>query len=73
MKNTGKCPKCGSTDMIRIPRNSLFRELGNNIRTGFFATSAVCPARFLCGNCGFLEDWVEAKSDIEKIRKKFGE
>lgn len=33
MKNTGKCPKCGGTHIIRVPDNARRYGSGNNIYT----------------------------------------
>ena len=33
MKNTGKCPKCGSANIIRVPDNTRRYGSGNNIYT----------------------------------------
>ena len=32
MKSTKSCPKCGSTDIVRIPDNLNHHASGNNIR-----------------------------------------
>ena len=28
--------------------------------------------RYLCTNCGFSEEWVEASKDLDLLKKKFG-
>lgn len=33
MKNTQRCPKCGSKDIVRIPDNPNRHASGNNIYT----------------------------------------
>ena len=42
MKNTKSCPKCGSTDIVRIPDNPNRHASGNNIYTSTYT---------LFGNC----------------------
>lgn len=37
MKNTKSCPKCGSTDIVRIPDNPNRHASGNNIYTSTYA------------------------------------
>ena len=27
--------------------------------------------RFLCGKCGFSEEWIDSLEDIEKLRMKY--
>ena len=64
MKEAKKCPKCLSTDIVRIPG----RTTGNYINL-FFGTIRV--TRFLCASCGFTEEWIEDQKGIEKLRKKY--
>ncbi len=33
--------------------------------------NAVKVTRFLCGSCGFSEEWVESTDDIARIKKKY--
>ena len=72
MKNTGKCAKCGSSDVFRIPGLVGAYGVGNNILAGLTLFSAVKVTRFLWGQCGYSEEWIETPSDIEKLRKKYG-
>ena len=72
MKNTGKCPKCGEADITRIQGNVGAYGSGNNIMTGSTVFSAVKVTRFVCQNCGFSEEWIEALEDLERLRSKFG-
>jgi predicted nucleic-acid-binding Zn-ribbon protein len=73
MKNTGKCPKCGGTEIIEVPGSGLEGMNGNCswIQIGAFR-SQVWLKRFVCGSCGFSEEWIDDKSDIEKLRNKYG-
>lgn len=71
MKNTKKCPKCGSTDILFIsndghPDGSTYG--GNNIMTGITIIAGVLYVkRYVCCNCGYSEEWIE-KNDIEKLK-----
>ena len=71
MKNTNKCPKCGSSDIIKVPGHVGAYGSGNNIMVGMTIKSAVPVDRYLCANCGYSEEWVDI-DNIEKIEKKFG-
>lgn len=71
MKNSGKCFKCGSDDLLRIPGWVGRYGAGNNIPTGFTIFGAVKVTRFLCCGCGYSEEWVEWPDDIEKLRKEY--
>ena len=71
MKNSKQCPKCSSKKIIRIPGKFESWGAGNNIRMGIFVKNAVLVTRYLCNNCGFSEEWIDKKEDIEKLKKKY--
>lgn len=66
MKNTKICPKCQSTNIVRIDGYSGAYGSGNNVMTGNTIFSAVNVNRYICCNCGFTEEWID-KEDIQKI------
>jgi ribosomal protein S27AE len=68
MKTTKICPKCGSNDIIKIEGTAGAYGAGNNIPVTW--TKYAMVDRYLCGSCGYSEEWVERDS-IEKIRKKY--
>ncbi|WP_308749253.1 hypothetical protein [uncultured Anaerococcus sp.] len=70
MKNSNKCPKCGSSDIIKIPGHAGAYGSGNNIMVGMTIKSAVLVDRYLCADCGYSEEWVDTDY-IDKIKKKF--
>ena len=41
----------------------------NDIAAGFFSTVKV--TRYLCGSCGFSEEWIDAPEDLEKLKDKY--
>ena len=43
---------------------------GNDIAADFFRTVKV--TRYLCGSCGFSEEWIDAPEDLEKLKEKYG-
>ena len=69
MRNTKCCPKCHSNDILRLQGERQGYGLGNNIRAGVTLLSSVLVTKYLCCNCGFIEDWVDNPQDIEKIKK----
>ena len=71
MKNTNTCPKCQSRDIVRIEGKAGAYGAGNNIPVGATIFSAIKVTRFLCCNCGFSEEWIEAREGLERLRKKF--
>ncbi len=51
MKNTQKCPKCESDDILKIPGDVGPWGSGNNIAVALF--TRVLVTRYLCCECGF--------------------
>lgn len=68
MKTTRICPKCGGRDILRIEGTTGPYGAGNNIQTGFFFSSAVLVHRYVCGDCGYSEEWID-REDIPKLKK----
>jgi predicted nucleic-acid-binding Zn-ribbon protein len=64
MKNTGKCPKCGSEEILVPPKmnESSYLQYG--------LMSSVAITRLVCAQCGFVEHWIDDKEDLEKLQKK---
>jgi hypothetical protein len=71
MKMTGKCTKCHSSGILRIPGQTGAFGSGNNIPVGKTIFSSVRVTRYVCGHCGYSEEWVESTSDLEKLREKY--
>ena len=63
MKISRICPKCGSSDIVRIDGYAGPYGSGNNIMTG---NAIVNVNRYICCTCGYSEEWID-KNDIEKI------
>ncbi len=72
MKNSKACPKCQSTDITRIPGDTRPFGAGNNISVGQTIFSSVKVTRYLCGSCGFIEEWIDSLDDISSLKKKYG-
>ena len=70
MKNTGICPKCGSTDLLLVAGDVGPYGSGNNICPEGTIFSAVKVHRYLCCDCGFSEEWID-KEDISKLKKAY--
>ncbi len=72
MKWNKKCPKCDAEEILRIPGDIGAYGSGNNIKTGMIVLSSVKVTRYVCTKCGFTEEWIEHKADVEKLMKKYG-
>ena len=74
MKRTNTCPKCGSREIIRVPGLEGGFGPGNIIQLGMalFKFNAIDVTRYVCGHCGYSEEWIDNPDDLEKIKGKFG-
>jgi len=71
MKNTARCPKCGSHNLVRVPDDA-HRYLSNSISiTKVVWVTRVPVARYVCCDCGYVEDWVETQKDLETLRREY--
>ena len=71
MKNTKVCPKCCGNDIVKIEGSVQLYGGGNHIDVSW--TSSVLVNRYLCCNCGVLEEWIDTKEDVAKVKKKYSE
>jgi len=72
MRNAKPYPKCTSNDIIRIPGTVGAYGSDNSIMVGLtIFTGPVRVTRYLCGACGFSEEWIDEAADIARIRKKY--
>ncbi len=71
MKYVQTCPKCDSQDIIRVPGEAGAYGSGNNIPIGMTIFSSIKVTRYVCGACGFSEEWIDSSDDIDRLRKKF--
>jgi predicted nucleic-acid-binding Zn-ribbon protein len=68
MKNSRKCPKCQSSDIVRVPG-----KLGPfGVEFGMTQLSSIKVTRYLCASCGFMEYWIDSANDIARVKKKYG-
>ena len=64
MKTEGRCPKCDSEAIKRIPGEGQ-SKIG--VPTGM--RSWVPVTRYICTECGFIEQYVEGGDALRKIAK----
>lgn len=69
MKQNNKCTKCGSVDLLRIP---IIPGEEPHIVVGERPMHMVAVTKFICGQCGFIEEWVESTDDLAKLRTEYG-
>ena len=67
MKHTNLCPKCRSTDIVRIDGSVGAYGTGNNVILGNTVFSAVKVHRYICCSCGYTEEWIDT-DDLDRIK-----
>ena len=73
MRNGHPCPKCGSCDILRVPDHPHRHASGNNIYATTLTLVGKIPViRYVCLDCGYVENWVETPEERERLRKAFG-
>ncbi len=73
MKNAHICPKCGAHDIVRVPDQPRRHASGSNIYTTAFTLLGKIPViRYVCCDCGYVENWVETQRELDEIRQTFG-
>lgn len=69
MMATGRCPKCGSSDLVRVPDDA-HRYLANSICITKLVTVERIPvARYVCCGCGYVEHWVEHPAERARLKR----
>jgi len=68
VKNTGICPKCGSSDV----HPALHSGTNHILPVESASSSAVYTAHYVCRRCGFVEEWVSEK-ELPMLRHYFSE
>ena len=71
MKHSKQCPKCRSMTILVAPGWTGSHDSGQFIRLpGFHLVSAsVKFDRYICGKCGYIEEWVPSDKELEKLNK----
>jgi len=74
MKQSQTCPKCQAQEIIHIPGKSQKSgyDTGRSIRTGRTNANVATVDVYVCGSCGYMEDWASSVEELDKIKKKFG-
>jgi len=71
MRYSNTCPQCQGTEITRIPSSySPFSAYRNCIPISWFRNIDV--TRYLCINCGFIEEWVEGATNLDTLRNEYG-
>jgi ribosomal protein S27AE len=55
------CPKCKARDLLRVPGR---RGGRGGVEVSAFAIGNLQPSRYICGKCGFLEEYVDVPEHL---------
>ncbi len=69
MKNSRMCPKCNARNIIRVPGAG---KGYTALPMGFESITRVRLVRYVCGVCGYSEEWIDDADDLRKLKEKFG-
>ena len=73
MRNAGRCPKCGSREILRVPDHPGRYASGSSLYTTRFTLLGKIPViRYVCLDCGYVEHWVETPEQREALARAFG-
>ena len=74
MYKTRSCPKCRSQKIMTLPGWTGSHGSGQYLRMyGFHLLSAnIKFNRYVCENCGYIEEWVADPKELETLKKKMG-
>ena len=70
MRETKCCTKCEFKSLIFISSKVLIHGTGNNIMVNVTLSIVARLHRYVCENCGYTEEWIEA-DDIKELKKHF--
>ena len=68
MKCTNSCPKCQNAEIAKIEGGGF---KGNTYNIISFGLTTVYLTRYVCTYCGYTENYVDDKKDLDKIKNKF--
>lgn len=70
MKHSHHCIKCNSSEILKIHGSTAWGNQ-NYIYSG--GLKPVLVTRYLCGECGYSEEWVDDPKGLVKLQKKYGD
>lgn len=68
MKNSSTCPKCQSTDVIRIEGSKVNQN--HKLSLDKWGVKNVVIDRYLCVQCGYTEEWIQLDEKFDRWVEK---
>jgi len=71
MKKGGPCPKCEARDVVRFAGWTGAYASGNYVivRRWLIWSEEALVARYVCRNCGYVEEWVDTEIELQRVRE----
>jgi rubredoxin len=69
MKPNWTCPKCKAKDPIHVPGK---KGGPGGVEVTRFLRGNLQPSRYVCGKCGFVEEYFETREHLDAVRRKHG-
>ena len=73
MKDSKRCPKCDSRDIVRLPMHSNVINSGKGMFGTLSSENMIIPSGYLCCQCGLVESYVEFSEDRQKVKDRYAE
>ncbi|GAB4479381.1 MAG: hypothetical protein Kow00124_24930 [Anaerolineae bacterium] len=73
MRESGVCPKCGSTEVYAGDQLSFWNKAGSYWANTIPITGWLNAEldNYVCGQCGYVESYIARRDRLEKIRRKW--
>ena len=65
-----KCSKCAGFDYLYVPG---YKGGGEGVHDGPFLFNSLQPSRYICGQCGFVEEYFDNPEHLEVVRRRHGD
>ena len=71
MKNSMECSKCGSKAILKRKGSPVMNSWSRVSLS--LASLDIWVTKYICGDCGFIEEWIDKGEDIAKVKSKTDE
>lgn len=68
MRANNRCVKCQSSELVRIPP---IPGEEPHIAVGSRGMHLIGVSKYVCGQCGYIEEWVDNTRDLEELRREY--
>lgn len=69
MRDQKVCMKCDNREIAQIPGGTAWNGRPNKMKINNFKMIPV--VRYICLSCGYTEEYIDNKEDLERVRSQF--